>query len=342
MPNMLNVPNMPAYKKNINITGLLRAFMAGALWMLISCAGASENGPAVPITASIVAGQNSSAEVNLKFNGSNALNLVYEQLAMGPRTSFNAKQIPLRDKLSEKLKALGFEAAIQPLKGKGGRGDGVNFYNVTAALKSPSASKFKIFGAHYDTLPIAPNDADPAMRAIPIPGANDGASGVAVLLELARVVSERKNELKHSIKLIFFDGEDFSTGIENMLYGSKYYAADMSADEISSIEYFILIDMIGDKDLNIYQDINSLNAYPGLTARIFQAAAKLGLKGFIARPKYQIIDDHIPFINAGVPSAVLIDFDFPYWHTLSDTADKVSADSLSQTGRLLEYLIFEN
>jgi Zn-dependent M28 family amino/carboxypeptidase len=317
--------------------------MTGAcLWLLVSCAGASENGPAVPITPSIVTAQNSSAEINLRFNGSNALNFVYEQLAMGPRTSFDAKQIPLRDKLSAKLKALGFEVIIQPLKGSGGKGDGVNFYNVIAALKSPLNPKFKVFGAHYDTIPIAPNDADPAMRAVPIPGANDGASGVAVLLELARVISERKNELKHSIKLIFFDGEDFSTGIENMLYGSKHYAANMSADEIKSIEYFILIDMIGDKDLNIYQDINSVNAYPALTAHIFETANKLGLKGFIARPKYQIIDDHIPFINAGVPSAVLIDFDFPYWHTLSDTADKVSADSLSQTGRLLEYLIFEN
>ncbi len=330
-------------KININSTAFLRAFALGAcLWLLVSCASAVEN-PSVGLADMLKpTGGDSSAEINLRFNGSNALNFVYEQLAMGPRTSFNAKQLPLRDKLCEKLKALGFEVAIQPLKGAGGMGNGVDFYNVIATLKSPVNSKLKVFGAHYDTIPIAPNDPDPAMKAVPIPGANDGASGVAVLLEAARVIAERKTELKHSIRLIFFDGEDFSTGGENMLYGSKYYAANLSGDEIKSIEYFILIDMIGDKDLNIYQDINSVNAYPQLTAHIFESADKLGLKGFISRTKYRIFDDHLPFINAGVPSAVLIDFDFPYWHTLSDTGDKVSADSLSQIGRLLEYLIFNN
>ncbi len=329
--------------KNVNSTAFFRAVTLGAcLLMIISCASAVENPLSGPFDTLKPAGGDSSSEINLSFNGANSLNFVYEQLAMGPRTSSDAKQMALRDKLCEKLKALGFETLIQPLKGTNGLGNGVNFYNVIATLKSPVNSKLKVFGAHYDTIPIAPNDPDPAMKAVPIPGANDGASGVAVLMELARVIAERKTGLKHSVRLIFFDGEDFSTGTENMLYGSKYYAANLSADEIKSIEYFILIDMIGDKDLNVYQDINSVNAYPQLTAHIFESAAKLGLKGFIASPKYQIFDDHIPFINAGVPSAVLIDFDFPYWHTLSDTGDKVSADSLSQTGRLLEYLIFNN
>ncbi len=324
------------------LSGLLTIAFAYLMIFSISCAGASalsENGASV--TSEISLPENTS-EIKLEFNGANALSFVYEQLAMGPRTSRDKKQIPLRDKLSEKLKALGFEVEIQPLKGASGLGTGTDFYNVIAVLNPAVKTKFKIFGAHYDTIPIAPNDPDPAMRLNPIPGANDGASGVAVLLELARVAALKKNTLKHSIKLIFFDGEDFSTGTDNMLYGSKYYAAHLTGEEKKNIEYFILIDMIGDKDLNVYQDFNSLEAFPQLTAKIFSSADKLGLSGFKSSPKYRIYDDHIPMINAGVPSAVLIDFDFPFWHTLADTGDKISADSLSQTGRLLEYLIFEN
>ena len=313
---------------------------ASCLSFIISCADAGESG--TPADAGDKAEPSSTAEVALEFSGANALTFVYEQLAMGPRTSKDARQIKLRDRLAEKLKALGFTVEIQPLAGTGGMGAGVNFYNVIATLDSPVNTKYRIFGAHYDTIPIAPNDPDISKRGTPIDGANDGASGVAVLMELARVVSAKKAALKHSIKLIFFDGEDFYTGTDNMFYGSRYFAGKLSKADIATIEYFILLDMIGDADLNIYQDINSLNAYPALTTKIFAAAERLGLKGFYASPKYQIIDDHIPFINAGVPSAVLIDFDYPYWHTVSDTGDKVSAASLEQCGKLVEYLVFEN
>ncbi|HOT75979.1 MAG TPA: M20/M25/M40 family metallo-hydrolase [Candidatus Wallbacteria bacterium] len=318
---------------------LLAVFLIGAsLSFLISCAGAKESSAPGPESAKVSATE----EIKLKFNGTNALNFVYEQLALGPRTSKDGKQTALRDRLSSKLKALGFTVEIQPLKGASGMGAGVDFYNVIAAMPCPQNAKVRMFGAHYDTIPIAPNDPDASKRMTPIAGANDGASGVAVLMELARVIAERKNSLKHSIKLIFFDGEDFYTGTDNMFYGSRHYAAGLGAEEKSKIEYFILADMVGDSDLNIYQEINSLRKFPQLTAKLFSAADALGLKGFHAKPGHQIFDDHIPFIEAGIPAAVIIDFDYPYWHTISDTGDRVSADSLAQCGKLFEYMIFEN
>ncbi|HPG56535.1 MAG TPA: M20/M25/M40 family metallo-hydrolase [Candidatus Wallbacteria bacterium] len=317
---------------------LMTAFLIGSsLFFLISCAGAKES--SAPGAGAANGG--AAKEIELKFNGNNALSFVYEQLAMGPRTSKDAKQTALRDRLSSKLKALGFTVEIQPLKGASGMGAGVDFYNVIATMPCAQNQNLRIFGAHYDTIPVAPNDPDASKRMTPIAGANDGASGVAVLMELARVVAERKSELKHSIKLIFFDGEDFYTGTDNMFYGSRHYAASISAEEKAKIEYFILADMVGDSDLNIYQEINSLRKFPELTEKLFASAETLGLKGFHASPRHQIFDDHIPFIEAGIPSAVLIDFDYPYWHTVSDTGDKVSADSLAQCGKLFEYMIFE-
>lgn len=314
-------------------------FLAAAcLALLTSCAGAVET--AGPPAGEGPVATKATSEVSLSFDGTNALSFVFEQLAMGPRTSGDGKQLKLRDRLAEKLGALGFKVDIQALIGATGAGKGVAFYNVVATLDPPAFSRQRLFGAHYDTIPMAPNDPDPARRMTPIDGANDGASGVAVLMELARVVSSRRAELRHSIKLIFFDGEDFSTGTENMFYGSRYYAANLAKEDAAKIEYLIVVDMIGDSDLNVYQDRNSLAAYPALTAGIFSAAAEAGVKGFYASPKYAIIDDHMPFIDAGVPAAVLIDFDYPYWHTTADKADRVSARSLEQCGKLLEYLIF--
>jgi len=312
------------------------AYLTASFFMaapLVSCAGSSSSSETVS--------QQDTASVSLQFSGENAMNHVYSQIAMGPRTSKDAKQTKLRDYLCEKLKAYGFSVQIQPLTGETGMGAGVNFYNVIATYPPGSVKPVKIFGAHYDTIPIAPNDPAEAARLTPIDGANDGASGTAVLLELARTVTGRAKDLKYSVKLVFFDGEDFYTGVENMFYGSKYYAKSLDAEEKKNIKYFVLIDMIGDSDLNVYKELNSVYAYPGLAAHVFETAAKLNLNGFHSEIKHQITDDHLPMIAAGIPSTLLIDFDYPYWHRLSDTADKLSADSLAKTGKLLEYLIFE-
>lgn len=274
------------------------------------------------------------------FNGENALSHIKMQVELGPRTSYNGKQLQLCNKLVSELQKLDFKVQIQQFIGDSGKGKGISFYNVIATYQIPKSSKFRLLGAHYDTLPYAPNDLNPIKQLTPIDGANDGASGVAILLELARIISIRKNELQKSIKLIFFDGEDFDTGIENMLYGSKYYVNNLSKVEKEQIEFFILFDMVGDKDLNIFKEINSYNYFPKLTNDVFNIASKLNLKGFNSTLKYQIIDDHIPFLYANIPALVLIDFDYPYWHTTSDTIDKVSATSLEQCGKLAEYLIF--
>ncbi|MGB9593950.1 MAG: M28 family peptidase, partial [Anaerolineae bacterium] len=157
-------------------------------------------------------------------------------------------------------------------------------------------------------------------------------SGVAVLLELARVYDPAKS--KYEVVLAFFDGED-KGGIDGWPFS---VGADIVAGRLAAgLSKMILVDMVGDGDLQIYLEGNS---DPQLAAEIWDVAHRLGLGDrFVPQVRYTLMDDHVPFLRRGVPSVDVIDFDYPYWHTTADTADKVSAKSLEIVGRvLLEYL----
>ncbi len=162
-----------------------------------------------------------------------------------------------------------------------------------------------------------------------MPGANDGASGVAVLIELAHVLD--RNRLSQPVWLVFFDAEDSGNiGGWDWIVGSTHYADNLAAD----LEAVVIVDMVGDRDLQLFVEKHS---DPGLVQEIWSVADTFGYQAFVNTPKYSIIDDHLPFLRKGVPAVDIIDFDYPYWHTTRDTVDKVSADSLEQVGRTLEH-----
>jgi glutaminyl-peptide cyclotransferase len=164
--------------------------------------------------------------------------------------------------------------------------------------------------AHYDSRLFADNDPDPGNRITAVPGANDGASGVAVLLELARTLP--KDTLP--IGLLFLDAED-NGRIEgwDWILGSRAFVKTMDYKP----QAVILIDK-------------------ALTQQIWDTAKSLGYaQTFIPEGKFTVLDDHIPFIEAGIPALDIIDLDYPYWHTVSDTPDKVSSASLETVGRTL-------
>jgi Zn-dependent M28 family amino/carboxypeptidase len=184
-----------------------------------------------------------------------------------------------------------------------------------------------ILGAHYDTRRAA--DADQQNPNVPVLGANDGASGVSVLLELARTLD--RHTLQNEVWLAFFDAEDNGRldGWE-WCVGSEYMAAHLDVTPAA----VVVVDMIGDADQDLYLEHNSDQA---LQAHLWEIAATLGYSDtFIARYEYAILDDHVPFARRGITAVDIIDFDYAYWHTTEDTPDKVSAESLERVGRVLE------
>jgi glutaminyl-peptide cyclotransferase len=181
-----------------------------------------------------------------------------------------------------------------------------------------------ILGAHYDSRLLADQEVVPQPgRAVP--GANDGASGVAILLELARSLPEDTVP----VWLVFFDAED-NGGLEgrDWIMGSRAFVANM----MFSPQAVVIVDMVGDADLNIYIEINS---DPVLVQEIWGQAVNLGYMQFIMEKKHSILDDHSAFLEAGIPAVDIIDFDYPFWHTQADTPDKISVESLQAVGETL-------
>ena len=190
----------------------------------------------------------------------------------------------------------------------------------------PEEGEAILLGAHYDTRPRA--DRDRVYPTSPVPGANDGASGVAVLLELARVLDP--SLLDRPLWLVFFDAEDGgSLGETEWIAGSTWFAETMEVRPTA----VVIVDMVGDADLQLYLERNSDSALAGA---IWETAADLGYPAFIARDGRSILDDHRPFVLLGIPAVDIIDFDYPYWHTTQDTLDRISPQSLEQVGRTLE------
>ena len=254
------------------------------------------------------------------FDGQRALADVQTQVAFGPRTPGSTGHAQVVEWMREELSDAGWESRIQSAEMLGHQIQNVIAYR---GEEQPTI----IIAAHYDTRLFADNNPDPAMRLEPVPGANDGASGVAVLLELARVLPEEDN----STWLVFFDAED-NGRIEgwDWILGSQAFVAELDFRP----EAVVIVDMIGDADQNIYIERNS---DPALVQEIWSVAAELGYDGaFIPEAKYSILDDHTPFLQAGIPAVDIIDFDYPYWHTVEDTADKISAGSLQAVGETLQ------
>jgi len=267
------------------------------------------------------------------FDGSRALGDVEKQLAFGPRTLGSPAHAQALAWMETELTGAGWTVEIQE------SAYGEYTLRNLVAHRDPASGPVDerpwiLLGAHCDSRFWADQDPDPAQREQPVPGANDGASGVAVLLELGRVLPA---DGPARIWLAFFDAEDNGRipGWDWIL-GSRSLAAQFQGD-VDKPDAAVIVDMIGDADLDIYLEMNS---DPALSEQIWQQAALLGYEQFISQPRHRMLDDHIPFRDAGIPAVDIIDFDYPYWHTRADTLDKVSAESLQAVGdTLLHWLL---
>ncbi len=250
------------------------------------------------------------------FDGQQAFEYVKYQVDLGPRTLGSPAHDQVVTWLVDELTRQGWQVEVQEAQVSN-----QPIRNVIA--KRGEGRPWIILGSHYDSRPIADRDPNPANRGKPVPGADDGASSTAVLLELARVIPKN---LAKQVWLVFFDAEDaFGTTGPGLATGSDYFVSQLQGKPDS----VVVLDMVGDKNLDIYMEGKSNRS---LNNEIWAIAKQLGYSQFIPQYKYDILDDHVPFINAGIRAVDVIDFNYPYWHTTADTLDKTSAQSLQVVG----------
>jgi hypothetical protein len=296
------------------------------------------------------------------FNAEAAMGYVRTQLDFGPRVPGTAGHRRTGDWIVAEMKKRTDSVIVQSWTHVTARGDTLPLRNIFARF-NPSATQRVLYVTHWDTRPTADEDLNFGNRQLPIPGANDGAAGVALLMALGDVFKATPPSM--GVDLLFVDGEDWGDfGLYNdsnprpdVLIGSTYFALHLPEPGYKPI-FGVLWDMIGDADLQIYQEEYSVSAAPEVVTRVWQTAADLGYgKHFIRETWGPITDDHVPLIRkAGMRVIDVIDIqygkmgsnsgpgDYPdasnnYHHTLKDTIDKVSAKSLQIVGDVAVTLV---
>lgn len=278
--------------------------------------------------------QSSPREPERIFDGKHAFNsYLVEQTKLGPRPTGSAANRATGDFIITAMKQPGWTIVTQEFEFRG-----VPIRNIIAKA-APGRGPVVVIGAHYDTRLRADQDKENPEQ--PVLGANDGASGVAVLLELAYSLDPAK--LQNELWLAFLDAEDHG-GLSGCIIAPPpcdsapwpwSVGASYLAENLTTIpQYVIIVDMIGDKDQNIFFEQNSDQA---LQEELWAIAATKGYsREFIPEFKWSMDDDHTPFLKKGIRAIDMIDFNYPFWHTTRDTPDKCSADSLERVGRVLQ------
>ena len=272
----------------------------------------------------------------MKVRGERAYTYLKRICELGPRPSGSAALEQHRILVEKHFTDLGAHVIRQPFQARHPISrKKVAFANIIASWNSERQPRILV-AAHYDTRPYPDRDPNPEKRKAPFIGANDGASGVAVLMELAHFLNQINGP--YGIDLILFDGEELVYDEQGTYFlGSRHFAREYRRNRQAN-RYMagILVDMVGDRDLQIYQEENSLAFAPQLVASIWSIAAQLNIPEFIPRSKYEIRDDHLPLNTiANIPVCDLIDFDYPAWHTTRDTPEQCSPSSLEKVTRVV-------
>ncbi len=267
------------------------------------------------------------------FDGDKALAYVRTFMDFGPRVPGTEAARRAGDWITEQMRQRADTVVEQRWTHLTAKGDSLPLRNILARYR-PAASARILYVTHWDSRPVSDESPDPARRKLPVPGANDGGSGVGLFLALGDALKSAPPSV--GVDLLFVDGEDygqFGPPDIDVLMGSEYFAHHLPSTDYQ-ILFGVLWDMIGDADLQIYQEQISAEKAPEVVTRVWEAAADLGYSSYF-RPetRYSITDDHVPLLDAGLRVIDVIDFDYqPYHHTPEDTMDKLSAHSLKVVG----------
>jgi Peptidase family M28 len=276
-----------------------------------------------------------------QFDEHSSFSYLEKQMEFGPRVPGSRGHLQCRDWLVSELEKYSSRVVKQDFKHHDLRLDTTRVMtNIIASFNLQSRHRL-LLCAHWDSRPFADQDEGENAK-LPVPGANDGASGVAVLLEIARLMHDDKPQV--GVDIVLFDGEDYGPegNLDEYFLGSRYFAKNLGTYKP---KYGILLDMVGDAQLNLPIEYHS-KRYAGLIVnKVWDAAAKLGYSEFEKRVGPAISDDHIQLNQAGIPCVDIIDFQYPdkfhkYWHTLEDTADKCSPQSLKVVGQTLLQVVY--
>lgn len=265
-----------------------------------------------------------------RFDQDRAFRRLQELCAFGPRNHDSAGKAKAEEWIQKALKDAGAEVTIHSFQHTPkGSTQSTTFRNIIGRIGTQQTQRVMI-GTHYDTRSTADKDPDESRRGEPIIGANDGASGVAVLLEMAELWKEQPPPV--GVDLIFFDGEDFGHDpqLEDYFLGSRAWVRDHPEYRAA---WGVVLDMVGDADFRIMKEKDSLLRAPSTVERLWNAALRVRSTGLVEDRGGLVFDDHTAFLDQGIPVVLLIDFKYQWFHTTADTPDKCSPDSLGQVGR---------
>jgi glutaminyl-peptide cyclotransferase len=274
-----------------------------------------------------------------EFDGESSFKYIEQQVAFGYRTPGTDGHHRMAAWLDSMVRARADSAIVQRWAHVTKQGDSLPLQNVIARY-NPSAEKRILFLAHWDTRPKADGPRSPDSTAA-VMGANDGASGVALLLGVMDALKRSHPPATLGVDILFTDGEDYGEFLEpytDVLIGARYYAAHQPPGPKPL--YGVLFDLIADKDLQIYQEGNSVTGAPEVVNIVWETARDLGYgKIFVDTPKHILTDDHLELQKAGIRAIDVVDFDYPAHHTPFDTIDKVSGESLQIVGDVAVELV---
>ncbi|MDX2035785.1 MAG: M28 family peptidase [Isosphaeraceae bacterium] len=278
-------------------------------------------------------------------DGKRAYRYLQEICKIGPRPAGSAANARQRAMVAKHFELHGGVVREQPFTAVDPlTGAKVEMANLIGSW-FPDRLERVVIGVHYDTRPFPDEDPDPVARRTPFIGANDGASGVAMLMEIAHHLS--KSPTPWGVDLVLFDGEELVYGggrnqTGEYFLGSRFFSREYARAYKNRTRttprylHGFVLDMIADRDLDLPKEPHSVELVPRFVRDVWGVAKSLGVKQFRdAVGDVAVLDDHLPMNDAGIPTLDIIDFTYPHWHTAGDTPDKCSAESLEAVGRVV-------
>ena len=302
------------------------------LFLAIACGGDSQKGSAAQPEATSTTGKTG-------FDGAAAYNYAKAQVDFGPRVPGSSAAKKAGDWIISQMRARADTVIVQSFTYTTADKKKLPLRNILARFR-PDLKERILYLTHWDSRPISESASTEAEKKMPVPGANDGASGVGMFIALGDVLKKTKPNV--GVDLLFTDGEDygqFGPPEVDVLIGAKYFATHLPSPDYKPL-YGVLWDMIGDKDLRIPYEMISFQQAPEVVSRVWQTAADLGYGNvFVQESGGEVIDDHAPLLHAGLRVIDVIDLTYLPHHTPQDTMDKISAKSLGIVGDVATALV---